>query len=74
MNNHSFNEAQVIHELKHFLPAQQALKDFIHHNSLHAFQHMKNFWLPGAFTITRIPGDVYNRKNTGRCASNGNCQ
>lgn len=41
MNNHSFNEAHVIHELKHFLPSQQALKDFIHHNSLHAFQHMK---------------------------------
>jgi uncharacterized protein len=41
MNNHSFDEAHVIHELKHFLPAQQALKDFIHHNSLHAFQHMK---------------------------------
>ncbi len=41
MSNHSFNEAHVIHELKHFLPAQQALKDFIHHNSLHAFQHMK---------------------------------
>jgi len=41
MNNKSFSEAHVIHELKHFLPAQQALKDFIHHNSLHAFQHMK---------------------------------
>ena len=41
MSNHTFNEAHVIHELKHFLPAQQALKDFIHHNSLHAFQHMK---------------------------------
>jgi uncharacterized protein len=36
-----FNASHVIHELKHFLPAQQALKDFIHHNSLHAFQHMK---------------------------------
>ncbi|MFZ1271027.1 MAG: putative inorganic carbon transporter subunit DabA, partial [Bacteroidales bacterium] len=41
MGNHSFNEAHVLHELKHFLPSQQALKDFIHHNSLHAFQHMK---------------------------------
>ena len=37
----SFDEADVIHELKHFLPSQQALKDFIHHNSLHAFQHTK---------------------------------
>lgn len=36
-----FDEAHVIHELKHYLPSQQALKDFIHHNSLHAFQHMK---------------------------------
>ena len=36
-----FDESHVLHELKHFLPAQQALKDFIHHNSLHAFQYMK---------------------------------
>jgi uncharacterized protein len=36
-----FNEEHIIHELKHYLPSQQALKDFIHHNSLHAFQHMK---------------------------------
>ncbi len=41
MEKHSFDEAHVIHELKHFLPSQMALKDFIHHNSLHAFQHMK---------------------------------
>ena len=41
MSNHSFNEEAVIKELKHFLPSQQALKDFIHHNSLHAFQHIK---------------------------------
>lgn len=38
---HLFDEEQVLHELKHYLPSQQALKDFIHHNSLHAFQHMK---------------------------------
>lgn len=38
---YQFDEAQAIHELKHYLPSQQALKDFIHHNSLHAFQHMK---------------------------------
>ncbi|HET9433718.1 MAG TPA: putative inorganic carbon transporter subunit DabA, partial [Chitinophagaceae bacterium] len=38
---HHFDEAHTIHELKHYLPSQQALKDFIHHNSLHAFQHMK---------------------------------
>src|SRR5918993_2617457 len=36
-----FDENHAILELKHFLPSQQALKDFIHHNSLHAFQHMK---------------------------------
>jgi hypothetical protein len=36
-----FNEAHSIHELKHYLPSQQALKDFIHHNTLHAFQQMK---------------------------------
>jgi uncharacterized protein YbcC (UPF0753/DUF2309 family) len=37
----AFDEHHVLHELKHFLPAQSALKDFIHHNSLHAYQQMK---------------------------------
>lgn len=32
---------RIIHDLKHYLPTQTPLKDFIHHNSLHAFQEMK---------------------------------
>lgn len=49
-----FNEHHVLHELTHYLPSQLALKDFVHHNSLHAFQDKEFF--DGIFTASKIFG------------------
>ncbi|MEZ5043144.1 MAG: DUF2309 domain-containing protein [Saprospiraceae bacterium] len=49
-----FDENHVLHELKHYLPNQAALKDFVHHNSLHAFQEMDFY--EGIFNASKIFG------------------
>lgn len=58
MNNthSSFDEQHVLHHLRHYLPAQNPLKDFVHHNTLHAFQE-KHF-----FTALHEASEVFGYK------------
>jgi uncharacterized protein YbcC (UPF0753/DUF2309 family) len=44
----------IIEQLKHYLPSQSPLKDFVHHNSLHAFQDKPFF--EGIFNARDIFG------------------
>lgn len=40
-STYRFNEEKLISTVRHYLPTQGPLKDFVHHNTLHAFQDMK---------------------------------
>ena len=49
-----FDEAALFKSLKHYLPSQAALKDFVHHNPLHALQEMEFF--EAIFSASKIFG------------------
>ncbi|CAG0977401.1 hypothetical protein FLAV_01579 [Flavobacteriales bacterium] len=49
-----FDLEKTLHELKHYLPSQAPLKDFVHHNTLHAFQH--EFFHKGLHKASKLFG------------------
>lgn len=49
-----FDLDHSIHEIKHYLPSQMTLKDFVHHNTLHPFQNEKFY--EGIFRASKIFG------------------
>lgn len=51
-----FVEEVTLQKLSHFLPAQNPLKDFVHHNTLHAFQD-KDF-----FTALQESSEIFGYK------------
>lgn len=58
LTSHIFDEANTLYNLKHFLPSQFALKDFIHHNTLHAFQEYD------FMTALQAGSDIFGYKTT----------
>ena len=52
-----FDEKHVLHELRHYLPTQTPLKDFIHHNSMHALAQEVSFLNKAAIkqTLAHLP-------------------
>lgn len=49
-----FDTSHLIKTLKHYLPTQAALKDFVHHNSLHSMQDKEFF--EAIFSASKIFG------------------
>ncbi|MBP7184882.1 MAG: DUF2309 domain-containing protein [Saprospiraceae bacterium] len=54
MSKSNFDLHHTLHEIAHFLPSQMTLKDFVHHNTLHAFQDEKFY--EGIFRASKLFG------------------